>query len=141
VRLFAGALLLLAGIIDVVLGIGALAGSDRLEANIREIETNEDFGDLYISLEGWGAVALVLGLGALAGGANLLGESARGRLIGLVGAYFALAGAFFGLAIFRWLAVAVIVLLLAAIYLLSYHVAGDPDDPGDRKVTGGADDA
>ena len=125
-RALAGALILLAGIIDVVLGIGALTGAGRLEANIREIESNGDFGDLYFSLSAWGVIALVLGLGAMAGGANLVGGSARGRLPGLIAAYFALAGAFFGLAIFRWLAVASIVLLLVAIYLLSYHVSSAP---------------
>lgn len=121
-------LLALAGLVDVVVGLGAIAGTERLEANVREIETSEGFGELYFSLGVWGSIVLVLGVGALVATRALWRNPPRGRLGALIAAYFALAAAFLGLAIFRWAAVATIPLLLGAIYVLSYHVAGTEDD-------------
>ena len=122
--LVAAGLLAAAGVVDLVLGLAAIAGAERLETNVREIETAEGIGELYFSLGAWGVILTALGLGALAAGWRLLFGGPHARLAALIAAYFALAGAFFGLAIFRWPAVAIIVLLLAALYVLTYRLRG-----------------
>jgi hypothetical protein len=117
----AGSLVLLAGVAQAVLGIAALAGASGLEANIVEIESNEDFGSLYLSLGAWGLVSLVLGIGQVLGGSAVLRSTPTGRLAALITAYLGLAGSFFTLAIFRWASLALIAAQLLAIFLLSYR--------------------
>ena len=58
----AGILVLIAGVAQAALGIAALGSASGLEANVAEIESNEDFGRLYLSLGAWGLIALGLGL-------------------------------------------------------------------------------
>jgi hypothetical protein len=117
----AGILVLIAGVAQVALGLAAIAGASSLEANVLEIESNRDFGRLYLSLGAWGVLTLVLGVGEMVGGSAALRGTPNGRLGALITAYGGLAGAFFTLAIFRWVSVALIAALLLAIFLLSYR--------------------
>lgn len=128
----AGSLILLAGLVDLILGLAALAGAERLEANIVEIQNEPGVGgDLYFSLGVWGAVILAVGFGLAYGGLRLFGNGERDRLIGLITAYFALLPGFISLAIFRWPQLGVIVTLLSAIVLLTYRVP-DPEEDAAR---------
>lgn len=115
------ALVVLSGLAHVGLGIAAITGAERLEANVFEIESNPNFGQLYLSLAAWGAIAAALGLGELAAASAMWRRSQNARLLCLVAAYAGLGGAFFSLAIFRWASLATIVLLLIAIFVLSYR--------------------
>lgn len=118
---FAGLLILLAGAVHLTIGAAGVAGTSGLEANVAEIESNEDFGSLYFSLGTWGAIMLILGAGELMAAVRLLRARPRGTLVGILVASVGLAGAFAGLAIFRWAALAPIPLLLVAILILSRH--------------------
>ena len=122
----AAALLALAGTVHVILGVAAIAGTGRLEANVREIETSESGGDLYFSLGAWGVILAVAGVLVLASAALLAASNQRGRLLGLLAAFIALAAAFFSLPIFRWPSVATIALLVSAAYVLAYQLR-DPE--------------
>lgn len=114
-------LILLAGVLHLVLAIAAIGGAEGLEANVMEIEANAGFGDLYFALATWGWVTLALGLAEIVAATSLWRGTRNGRLAGLIVAYGGLTGAFFTLSIFRVGSVAAIVLLLSAVYLLSYH--------------------
>ena len=117
----AGFLVLIAGVAQAALGIAALGGASGLEANVTEIEANEDFGRLYLSLGAWGLITLGLGLGEVLGGSAALRSTPNARLAALIAAYGGLAGSFFTLAIFRWASVGLVAGQLLAIFLLSYR--------------------
>ncbi len=107
-----------------MLGVGALTGAERLEANVREIETSSVGGDLYFSLGLWGAIFAVSGGGLLACSGMLLREASQARIASLSASFVAMGAVFFSLPIFRWPSVATVVLLLAAAYILTYRVQG-----------------
>jgi hypothetical protein len=117
----AATLLVLAGVIQVVLGVMAIAGASPLQDAVNQIETTEGFGKLYFSLPVWGALFVLFGLGEIASARAALRRTEAGWLAGLISAFLGLALTFFGLPIFRLAAVAVLVLLLAAAFLLAYH--------------------
>jgi hypothetical protein len=118
----AGALLVVAGgLIHLGLGIAAIAGADGLEANVREIESNEDYGTLYFGLAVWGFILALLGAGELAAGRWAWSGTQNGWLAGLIAAFLGLGGSFFALAIFRTWAILALCVLLAAAFLLAYH--------------------
>ena len=126
--LAATAAMVLAAALLTSVGLAALTGASAFESNVREIESNEDFGDLYLSLAGWGGVALIAGLAELvAAVAYWARPGPGGRLAALVVAYFGLPVAFFTLPLFRLWSVAIAALLLVAIWILSYRC-----DPGTR---------
>jgi hypothetical protein len=81
---FAATLLLIAGIINVIYGIGALDS-----ANIFVNDTRYIFSDL--NTMGW--VLIILGIIQLTGGFSLLSGNAYGRVIGLTGAGLGALGA------------------------------------------------
>lgn len=120
----AASFLFFAGIVHLVLGVGALTGADQLEANIREIETSPVGGDLYLSLGLWGVIFAVSAVGLLACSSMLLRKASHARVAGLSASFVAMGTVFFGLPIFRWPSVATVVLLLAAAYILTYRVQG-----------------
>lgn len=118
----ASALLIgLAGVVFGALGLAALGGADRIESYVAEIESNADFGSLYLSLGVWGVIALAVGAAELAASISLWRDPVRARLGALIVAYFGLPLAFFTLAIFRLGSVAAALLLLGAIWVLSYR--------------------
>ena len=74
---FAGILLLIAGTLNIIYGIGALDDANIFVNDKRYIFTN-------LNTMGW--VLIVLGLIQLTGGFSLMAGNTYGRLIGIVGA-------------------------------------------------------
>ena len=81
---FAGVLLLLAGTINIIYGIGALDSANIYANDTRYIFTN-------LNTMGW--VLIVLGVIQLTGGFSLLSGNTYGRVIGIVGASLGAIGA------------------------------------------------
>jgi hypothetical protein len=81
---FAAILLLMAGTLNIIYGIGALDG-----ANIFLNDTRYIFSDL--NTMGW--VLIILGVIQLTGGFSLLAGNAYGRIIGVVGGTLGAIGA------------------------------------------------
>jgi hypothetical protein len=81
---FAGFLLLIAGTINIIYGIGALDDANIYANDTRYIFTN-------LNTMGW--VLLVLGVIQLSGGFSLLSGNTYGRVIGIVGAGLGAIGA------------------------------------------------
>ena len=74
---FAGVLLLIAGTINIIYGIGALDSANIYANDTRYIFTN-------LNTMGW--VLIILGVIQLTGGFSLLSGNTYGRVIGIVGA-------------------------------------------------------
>jgi len=123
----AAALLFLAGIVHVVLGASAIAGTARLEANVQEIETSAVGGDLYFALGVTGLIMTAVGVLEFVAAGFLYTRGARARLLGLVAGYLALGVVFWTMPIFRWASIVTIVLLFASSYLLTYQVGEAPE--------------
>jgi uncharacterized membrane protein SirB2 len=81
---FAAILLLIAGTLNIIYGIGALDKANIFTNDTRYIFTN-------LSTMGW--VLIVLGVIQLTGGFSLMAGNAYGRVIGLVGAGLGAIGA------------------------------------------------
>jgi hypothetical protein len=75
--MFAGALLLLAGTLNIIYGIGALDNAHVLKGDQRYIFTN-------LSTLGW--VLIIIGVIQLTGGLSLFAGKTYGRVIGILGA-------------------------------------------------------
>ena len=123
----AAALLALAGIVHVVLGVSAIAGTARLEANVQEIETSAVGGDLYFALGVTGLIMTSVGVLEFLAAGLLYTRGAGAKLIGLVAGYLAMGVVFWTLPIFRWASVATIAILFATSYLLTYRVGEAPE--------------
>lgn len=121
-------LLLLAAASHIVLGAAAIAGNGTLEDHVSQIESNPNFGRLYLGLGTWGAILLLIGLAQVGAVRSLVRRSEHARVFGLSTAILGLGAAFFTLAIFRFAALVSVGLLLCALYVLSYRV----DDPPPR---------
>ena len=85
---FAGVLLLIAGTINIIYGIGALDSANIYANDTRYIFTN-------LNTMGW--VLIVLGVIQLTGGFSLLSGNTYGRVIGIVGASLGAIGALFSI--------------------------------------------
>jgi hypothetical protein len=85
---FAAVLLLIAGTINIVYGIGALDSANIYANDTRYIFTN-------LNTMGW--VLIVLGVIQLTGGFSLLSGNTYGRVIGIVGASLGAIGALFSI--------------------------------------------
>jgi hypothetical protein len=107
---------------QIIYGVLAIGGVEALEANVREIERDPRFGTLYLSLPAWGALLIVIGSAELTAAWRLSRRAPHARLACLAAALFGLAAAFFTLALFHLAALITVVLLLSAIYVLSYRV-------------------
>ena len=81
---FAAVLLLIAGTLNIIYGIGALDSANIFANDTRYIFTN-------LNTMGW--VLIVLGLIQLTGGFSLLAGNTYGRVIGIVGASLGAIGA------------------------------------------------
>ena len=82
---FVAILLLIAGTLNVIYGIGAISDANFFTSG----GTHYVFSDLNT----WGWITLLLGLVQLVGGMSLLGGGAFGRIIGLVAASLGAVGA------------------------------------------------
>ena len=85
---FAAILLLIAGTLNIIYGIGALDKANIFVNDTRFVFTN-------LSTMGW--VLIVLGLIQLTGGFSLLSGNTYGRVIGIVGASLGAIGALFSI--------------------------------------------
>jgi hypothetical protein len=85
---FAAILLLIAGTINIVYGIGALDSANIYANDTRFIFTN-------LNTMGW--VLIVLGVIQLTGGFSLLSGNTYGRVLGIVGASLGAIGALFSI--------------------------------------------
>jgi hypothetical protein len=85
---FAGVLLLIAGTINIVYGIGALDSANIYANDTRYIFTN-------LNTMGW--VLIILGVIQLTGGFSLLSGNTYGRVIGIVGASLGAIAALFSI--------------------------------------------
>ena len=85
---FAGILLLIAGTLNIVYGIGALDSANIFTNDTRYIFTN-------LNTMGW--VLIVIGVLQLTGGFSLLSGNAYGRVIGIVAASLGAIGALFSI--------------------------------------------
>ena len=81
---FAGVLLLIAGTLNIIYGIGALDKANIFANDTRYIFTN-------LNTMGW--VLIVLGVIQLTGGFSLLSGNTYGRVIGIIGASLGAIGA------------------------------------------------
>ena len=81
---FAAVLLLIAGVLNIIYGIGALDSANIFTNDTRFVFTN-------LSTMGW--VLIVLGVIQLTGGFSLMAGNAYGRVIGIVGAGLGAIGA------------------------------------------------
>jgi hypothetical protein len=81
---FAATLLLIAGTLNIIYGIGALDGANVFEDDKRYVLSN-------LNTLGW--VLIVLGIIQLTGGFALFAGNAYGRVIGIVGASLGAIGA------------------------------------------------
>ena len=82
--IFAAVLLLIAGTLNIIYGIGALDSANIYANDTRYIFTN-------LNTMGW--VLIILGLIQLTGGFSLMAGNTYGRVIGLVGASLGAIGA------------------------------------------------
>jgi hypothetical protein len=85
---FAAVLLLIAGTINIVYGIGALDSANIYANDTRYIFTN-------LNTMGW--VLIILGVIQLTGGFSLISGNTYGRVIGIVGASLGAIGALFSI--------------------------------------------
>ena len=85
---FAGVLLLIAGTINIIYGIGALDSANIYANDTRFIFTN-------LNTMGW--VLIIIGVIQLTGGFSLLSGNTYGRVIGIVGASLGAIGALFSI--------------------------------------------
>jgi hypothetical protein len=85
---FAAILLLIAGTLNIIYGIGALDSANIFTNETRYIFTN-------LNTMGW--VLIILGAIQLTGGISLLAGNTYGRIIGLVGASLGAIGALFSI--------------------------------------------
>lgn len=110
---FAGALLLIAGTLNVVYGIGALGNANVFTEDKRLIFSN-------LSTLGW--VLIVLGVIQLTGAVSLLSGNTYGRVIGVIGATLGAIDALFSVGgAYPWWSVGVFVLCLYVLHgLLIY---------------------
>ena len=82
---FAGVLLLIAGTLNIIYGIGAISDANFYTSN----GTHYVFGSLHT----WGWITLILGIIQLTGSFSLFAGNAYGRVIGVVAATFGAMGA------------------------------------------------
>ena len=105
---FAAVLLLIAGTLNIIYGIGALDSANIFANDTRYIFTN-------LNTMGW--VLIVLGVIQLTGGFSLMAGNTYGRVIGIIGASLGAIGALFSTGgADPWWSLAVFVLCVWVVY-------------------------
>jgi hypothetical protein len=82
--LFAAILLMIAGTLNVIYGIGAISDANFYSHNTQYV---------FSSLHTWGWITVILGVVQLTGGFSLLGGGVWGRLVAIAGATTGAVGA------------------------------------------------
>ena len=114
---FAAILLLIAGTLNIIYGIGAIADASFYTAN----GTHYVFGTLH----SWGWITLILGLIQLAGGFSLFGGGVYGRVIGIIGASLGALGALLAIGTVPFWSLGVFAICLWVAYGLIIY--GEPE--------------
>ncbi len=105
---FAATLLLIAGTLNIIYGIGALDSANIFANDTRYVFTN-------LSTMGW--VLIILGVIQLTGGFSLLAGNTYGRVIGLVGAGLGAIGALLSVGgAYPWWSLAIFFLCIYVIH-------------------------
>jgi hypothetical protein len=105
---FAAILLLIAGTLNIVYGIGALDSANIFVNDTRYIFTN-------LNTMGW--VLIILGVIQLTGGFSLLAGNTYGRVIGIIGGSLGAIGALFSIGGARpWWSLAIFFLCVWVVY-------------------------
>ncbi len=105
---FAATLLLIAGTLNIIYGIGALDSANIYANDTRYIFTN-------LNTMGW--VLIILGLIQLTGGFSLMAGNTYGRVIGLVGASLGAIGALLSVGgAYPWWSLGIFVLCVYVIH-------------------------
>ena len=122
---FVAVLLYLAGVINIVYGIGALAGARIFVGETRFILEN-------VNALGW--VLIILGVIQLTGGASLMSGAAYGRVIGVIAASLGAIGALLSIGgRYPWWSLAVFFL---CIYIVHGILMFGKDEKAAEQVSG-----
>ena len=114
---FVAILLLIAGTLNVIYGIGAIADANFYTAN----GTHYVFGNLHT----WGWITLILGVIQLTAGFSLMSGGAYGRVIGIIGASLGALGALLAIGTVPFWSLGVFALCLWVLHGL--FVYGEPE--------------
>jgi hypothetical protein len=118
---FAATLLLIAGVLNIIYGIGALGDASVFVNDKRYIFTN-------LHTLGW--VLLILGVIQLTGGLSLISGNTYGRVIGLVGASLGAIGALLSIGgSYPWWSLAIFAL---CVYVIHGLIVYGEDEPAPR---------
>ncbi len=105
---FAATLLLIAGTLNIIYGIGALDGANIFVDDNRYVLTN-------LNALGW--VLIILGVIQLGGGFSLMAGNAYGRVIGIIGASLGAIGALLSIGgAYPWWSLAIFALCVYVIH-------------------------
>lgn len=107
---FAGVMLLIAGVLNVVYGIAALSDSSFFVNDSRYILSN---------LHTWGWVTLVLGVIQLSAGLSLLGGGLYGRIVGLGAAGLSAIGAMLSIPAYPFWSLAIFAIDIVIIHQIA----------------------
>ena len=122
---FAAILLLIAGTLNIIYGIGALDSANIFTNDKRYIFTN-------LNTMGW--VLIVLAVIQLTGGFSLLAGNTYGRVIGIIGGTLGAIGALlsFGGA-YPWWSLAIFALCVYVVHGLIVYGESEPGEPAARR--------
>ena len=119
---FAATLLLLAGFLNIIYGIGALDDANIFVGDVRYI-----FDDL--NTMGWALI--VLGIIQLTGGGSLMAGNAYGRVIGVAGGILGAIGALLSIGgDFPWWSLAMFFLCIYIVHGILVYGEEEPSRPG-----------
>jgi hypothetical protein len=105
---FAAAMLLILGVLNIIYGIGALDDANIFVNDTRFILTN-------LNTLGW--VLIILGVIQLTGGFSLMSGSTYGRVVGIVGGSLGAIGALFSIGgAYPWWSLAMFALCIYVVY-------------------------
>ena len=111
--IFAATLLLIAGTLNIIYGIGALDSANIFTNDTRYIFTN-------LNTMGW--VLIILGLIQLTGGFSLMAGNTYGRVIGLVGASLGAIGALLSVGgAYPWWSLAIFALCVYVVHGIAVY--------------------
>ena len=122
-RATAIALLTVGGLTQLLFGGAAIAGLRILEDNVQEIESNPNYGRLYLGLAGWGVLLALAGAAQVGAARAVRRGRVYGRVVALGAALAGLGLCFFTLAIFHAATFGPLAITLATLYVLSSRVS------------------